>query len=60
MASKTKKPQVSPDIRHTWICEGCQSAHEGVNPPDECFCGHRFFENMYDLVEELKEQGLQA
>ncbi len=56
--AKTKKPVVSDDIRHTWVCEGCGSAHEGVNPPDKCFCGHEYFENMFDLVKELGQKAV--
>lgn len=51
VGSPKKKPDVP--LSETWICEGCGNAHLGVNPPDKCFCGHEFFENMQDVIDEL-------
>ncbi len=43
-------------LAHNWVCEGCRCCYEGVNPPAECsFCGHEYFENLQDLVDEAED-----
>lgn len=41
-------------LEQHWICEGCDGVHVGVDPPDECYCGHRYFENLADIQRETK------
>ena len=54
MATKPKEP-VFDEVHHHWICEGCDAANLGVNPPDQCrVCGHAYFENLADQLEDDK------
>jgi rubrerythrin len=48
---KLVKDHVTPP-EETWVCEGCGGVHVGVNPPDECFCGHHYFDNVADQLSE--------
>jgi hypothetical protein len=50
--AKVIKDTTPRDPRALWKCEGCWDVHEGVNPPDECHCGHQHFENLKDLQDE--------
>lgn len=47
---------VDPILSEVWVCEGCQTAHTGVNPPDSCpVCEHRYFENAADVAHEKSQ-----
>ena len=50
-----KPPAVDPIPRNTWICEGCGNPTTALNPPDECYCGHRYFSNLEDELREAAE-----
>lgn len=46
-----KQPDLTPSDQH-WVCEACDGVHLGVNPPDECYCGNRYFDNLADTLKE--------
>lgn len=53
MAGKKVNPEDAYPLNMHWVCEGCQNATLGVNPPDTCrFCEHEYFSNLQDDEDE--------
>lgn len=52
--ARRKRPLRNPDVpeeyQDMWLCEFCSRLFEGLDPPEACGCGNRFFDNVCDLM----------